>query len=198
MKIIAGILSFVLMFSFALPSFVDATVELNDDTIVEEYVPEEDGGIDLSNVDVSNFDFEKFENEYDFLVTDPVFLQLEGELSKPRVEYVIEKNPLTGELIVKQEILPALVIGALRVLTSKVGRTAADKGWKIARPYVQKALNAPSKYILEGPSGTKIIQVRSKATKQVIFRLDYGPVYHKGPYLHYHVPPNLNDHHIIW
>ncbi len=168
------------MFSFALPSFVDATVELNDDTIVEEYVPEEDGGIDLSNVDVSNFDFEKFENEYDFLVTDPVFLQLEGELSKPRVEYVIEKNPLTGELIVKQEILPALVIGALRVLTSKVGRTAADKGWKIARPYVQKALNAPSKYILEGPSGTKIIQVRSKATKQVIFRLDYGPVYHKG------------------
>ena len=49
---------FVLMFSFALPSFVDATVELNDDTIVEEYVPEEDGGIDLSNVDVSNFDFE--------------------------------------------------------------------------------------------------------------------------------------------
>lgn len=101
MRIIAGILSFVLMFSFALPSFVDATVELNDDTIVEEYVPEEDGGIDLSNVDVSNFDFEKFENEYNFLVTDPVFLQLEGELSKPRVEYVIEKNPLTGELIVK-------------------------------------------------------------------------------------------------
>ena len=29
------------------------------------------------------------------------------------------KNPLTGELIVKQEILPALVIGALRVLTFK-------------------------------------------------------------------------------
>ncbi|MGE6347135.1 hypothetical protein ACQKIY_17085 [Bacillus mycoides] len=198
MRIIAGILSFVLMFSFVLPSFVDATVELNDDTIVEEYVPEEDGGIDLSNMDVSNFDFEKFENEYDFLVTDPVFLQLEGELSQPRVEYVIEKNPLTGELIVKQEILPALVIGALRVLTSKVGRTAADKGWKIARPYVQKALNAPSKYILEGPSGTKIIQVRSKATKQVIFRLDYGPVKNKGPYLHYHVPPNLNYHHIIW
>ncbi|MGW6191537.1 hypothetical protein ACWFRC_12550 [Bacillus cereus] len=184
MRIIAGILSFVLMFSFALPSFVDATVELNDDTIVEEYVP--------------NFDFEKFENEYDFLVTDPVFLQLEGELSKPRVEYVIEKNPLTGELIVKQEILPALVIGALRVLTSKAGRTAADKGWKIARPYVQKALDAQNKYILEGPYKTRIIQVRSKVTKKVLFRLDYGPVKNKGPYLHYHVPPNLNDHHIIW
>ncbi|MBJ8055910.1 hypothetical protein JDS87_29510 [Bacillus cereus] len=198
MRIIAGILSFILLFSFTFPSFVDATVELDNDTVVEEYVPEEDGGIDLSNVDVSNFDSEGFETEYDFLVNDPVFLQLEEELSKPRVEYVIEKNPFTGELVVKEEVLPALVIGALRVLTSKVGRTAADKGWKIARPYVQKALNAPSKYILDGPSGTRIIQVRSKATKQVIFRLDYGPVHNKGPYLHYHVSPNLKDHHIIW
>ncbi|MDP7981532.1 hypothetical protein [Bacillus multifaciens] len=199
-KILSGLFSFVLLFSFIFPTFTDASVtsenENTNENIVENYV-EEDYGIDLSKVDVSNFNFEEFEKDYDFLVNDPVFVKLEEEISKPRVEHIIEKNPFTGELIVKEEVLPAIVIGALRVLTSKVGRNAADKAWKIARPYVQKALDAPSKYIIDGPSGGKIIQVRSKATKQPIFRLDYHYIDGKGPYLHYHVAPNMNKHYYL-
>lgn len=38
-----------------------------------------------------------------------------------------------------------------------------EKGWALARPYVQKALDAPKNYILEGPgSGGRIVQVRSR------------------------------------
>lgn len=71
------------------------------------------------------------------------------------------------------------------------------KGWKVARPYVQKALKAPQNRIIDGPgSGGRIIQVRSK---KPLFRLDYAPIKHGRPaVLHYHVPPNLKDHHVIF
>lgn len=62
-KIIAGILSFELLFSFTLPSFTDATVELGNDTSVEKYVLNENGGIDLCNIDSSNFDFKGLKKE---------------------------------------------------------------------------------------------------------------------------------------
>ncbi|QIW22199.1 hypothetical protein [Bacillus thuringiensis] len=197
-RIIASMISFVLLFSFTLPLFVDATIESENDGIVEEYIPEINLGVDLSNVDVSSFDFENFQKEYDFLVNDPVFLQLEAEVSKPRVEYITEKNPFTGELIVKEEILPAIVVGALRILVSKVGRKAADRAWAVARPYVQKALNSPRQYILEAGKGGMIIQVRSKATGKRVFALDYHYIDGKGPILHYHSPPNVNDHKYFW
>lgn len=198
MRIIAGMISFVLLLSFTLPSFVDAAVASEDDGIIEEYIPEINIGVDLSNVDVSGFDFKNFEEEYDFLVNDPVFLQLEAEVSKPRVEYIIEKNPFTGELIVKKEILPAIVLGALRVLISKVGRKAADRAWAVARPHVQKALNYPKQYILEAGKGGMIIQVRSKANGTRVFALDYHYIDGKGPILHYHSPPNVKDHKYFW
>jgi len=30
------------------------------------------------------------------------------------------------------------------------------------------------------------------------FNLDYHYIDGKGPYLHYHVPPNMKAHHFIW
>ncbi|HDR6054287.1 TPA: hypothetical protein QCT64_005761, partial [Bacillus anthracis] len=92
-KFITGMISAALLLSFTLPSIADASIETEDDGIVTEYIPEINLGIDLSKVDTSDFDFENFGKEYDFLVNDPVFLQLEEEVSKLRVESVVEKNP---------------------------------------------------------------------------------------------------------
>lgn len=60
-------------------------------------------------------------------------------------------------------------------------------------------VKSQNKYILEGAgSGGRIIQVRNKSNGSVVFRLDYFPIKHGGPYvLHYHVPPNLKEHHVI-
>ncbi|HDV4621109.1 TPA: hypothetical protein RIO42_005961, partial [Bacillus anthracis] len=76
-KFITGMISAALLLSFTLPSIADASIETEDDGIVTEYIPEINLGIDLSKVDTSDFDFENFGKEYDFLVNDPVFLQLE-------------------------------------------------------------------------------------------------------------------------
>lgn len=88
---------------------------------------------------------------------------------------------------------------ALRFLIAKVGYTLAKKAWDIAAPYIKKAITEANKYDLDGPgSGGRIIQVRYKGGAP-IFRLDFFPIKHGGPYtLHYHIPPNLNDHHVIW
>lgn len=168
----------------------------DEDYISDEYVVE-DYGIDLSEVDMTEYDPEGFASEYDFLAQDSTFLELENELSVPRIETTYEKHPFTGELIAKQEVLPAVVLGALRVLFSKVGKTAATRAWNIAKPQVQKALNAPSKYYLDGPNGGRIIQVRLKSTKQPVFRLDFHYIDGKGPYLHYHIAPNMKKHHYL-
>jgi hypothetical protein len=85
----------------------------------------------------------------------------------------------------------------LRTKKKKVGRPAATKAWNIARPHVQKALSAPKKYNLDGPKGGRIIQVRLKSNSQPIFRLDFHYIDGKGPYLHYHVAPNMKKHHMI-
>ncbi|HDR5238978.1 TPA: hypothetical protein QCS18_005826, partial [Bacillus anthracis] len=60
-KFITGMISAALLLSFTLPSIADAS-------IVTEYIPEINLGIDLSKVDTSDFDFENFGKEYDFLV----------------------------------------------------------------------------------------------------------------------------------
>ncbi|MEK4165212.1 MULTISPECIES: hypothetical protein [Anoxybacillus] len=72
------------------------------------------------------------------------------------------------------------------------------KSWSVARPHIEKALKNLDNYVIDGPSGGRIIQVRNKKTKQPIFRLDYHYIDGKGPYLHYHVAPNMKKHHFIW
>lgn len=73
-----------------------------------------------------------------------------------------------------------------------------EKGWALARPYVQKFLDEPTKYDLDGPgSGGRIIQLRKKGST-TLFRLDYAPIKHGTPaVLHYHVPPDLKKHYVI-
>jgi hypothetical protein len=168
----------------------------DEDYISDEYVPE-DYGIDLSQVDTSDYDPVEFAQEFELLIEDDVFTDLEDILSRPQVETVYEKNPITGKLEAKQQVLPAIAAAALRQLLTKVGRPAATKAWNIARPHVQKALKAPSKYYLDSPKGGRIIQVRLKSNKQPIFRLDFHYIDGKGPYLHYHVAPNMKKHHML-
>ncbi|MGF7531220.1 hypothetical protein ABI953_17505 [Bacillus paralicheniformis] len=143
----------------------------------------------INKKDIQSLDNEKFEKEFDFLIEDPVFQQLEQVLAEQEIK----------DAEIKPMWVP-IVATALRVLISKVGRSGMKKGWAIARPYVEKALKAPSKYKIDGPGGGgRIIQVRLKSTGKPIFRLDYYPVKTGGPYkLHYHVPPNMKKHHIIF
>jgi RHS repeat-associated protein len=93
----------------------------------------------------------------------------------------------------------SIVYWALRYLITKVGYTLAKKAWAIAQPYIKKGITEANKYDIDGPGGGgRIIQVRYKGGSP-IFRLDWYPVTTGGPYrLHYHVPPNLKTHHIIW
>lgn len=169
---------------------IDFNSTLN--TLNEIFPKNIDGISSISTInkkDIQSLDNEKFEKEFDFLIEDPVFQQLEQVLAEQEVK----------DAEIKPMWVP-IVATALRVLISKVGRSGMKKGWAIARPYVEKALKAPSKYKIDGPGGGgRIIQVRLKSTGKPIFRLDYYPVKTGGPYkLHYHVPPNMKKHHIIF
>lgn len=196
MKKVLGIfLSVVLFFSFLSPSLASAnTVEgsdviVDDGTVLTESVVEEvseNTGIDVSDVNLSTY-----EEEFSFLTNDPVFMELEEHLILTDQDVSIEENVVSGQWV-------PVAAAAIRLLTSKVGKKGMEKGWALARPYVQKFLDAPSKYDLDGPgSGGRIIQLRKKGST-TLFRLDYAPIKHgTAPVLHYHVPPNLNAHYII-
>ncbi|WP_307894475.1 hypothetical protein [Bacillus swezeyi] len=197
-KTIVSLLIFVLFMNVLSPlsqavegGKEDRGVNLNSTfNTLNEIVSKNFGTISsLNKKDIQSLNNEEFEKEFDFLIEDPVFQQLEQTLAKQEVK----------EAEIKPMWIP-IVAAALRVLISKVGRSGMKKGWAIARPYVQKALKAPSKYKIDGPGGGgRIIQVRLKSSGKPIFRLDYYPVKTGGPYkLHYHVPPNMKKHHIIF
>ena len=82
--------------------------------------------------------------------------------------------------------MPAIVLGALRVLVSKVGRTAADKAWAVA-VHMYKRHSFSEAIYFEAAKGGMIIQVRSKATGNRV-AIDYHYIDGKGPILHYHSP----------
>ena len=190
-KLILVVLSIILCFSAVTPVYAESVTSLDSKLVVSDQLIEqvyEDTGIDVSNVDVSNFN-----KEFDFLLNDPVFIELEETLALQSQNVELKEDSVTGQWI-------PVVAAALRLLISQVGKKGMQKGWKVARPYVQKALKAPQNYIIDGPgSGGRIIQVRSKKTKKPLFRLDYAPIKHGRPaVLHYHVPPNLKDHHVIF
>ncbi|MFT0827208.1 hypothetical protein VSK91_22575, partial [Bacillus swezeyi] len=193
-KTIVSLLIFVLFMNVLSPlsqavegGKEDRGVNLNStfNTLNDIFPKNIDGISSISTInkkDIQSLDNEEFEKEFDFLIEDPVFQQLERTLAKQEVK----------EAEIKPMWIP-IVAAALRVLISKVGRSGMKKGWAIARPYVQKALKAPSKYKIDGPGGGgRIIQVRLKSSGKPIFRLDYYPVKTGGSYkLHYHVPPNM-------
>lgn len=196
-KLIISLLVFALFMNVLGPASYAVEMGKNEENATN--VNEEDlnstpetnleGGSSITNEENRNFDNEQFEKEYDFLVEDPVFQQLEQK--------VIEQE--VSEAEIKPMWIP-VVAAALRLLISKVGRQGMQKGWAIARPHVEKALKAPSKFTIDGPGGGgRIIQVRQKSNGSPIFRLDYYPVKTGGSFkLHYHVPPNMKDHHIIF
>ncbi|MBW4884238.1 hypothetical protein QNH18_03100 [Bacillus paralicheniformis] len=200
-KTIVSLLVFVLVMGVLSPlsqaieeGKEDESIDFNStlNTLNEIFPKNIDGISSISTInkkDIQSLDNEKFEKEFDFLIEDPVFQQLEQVLAEQEVK----------DAEIKPMWVP-IVATALRVLISKVGRSGMKKGWAIARPYVEKALKAPSKYKIDGPGGGgRIIQVRLKSTGKPIFRLDYYPVKTGGPYkLHYHVPPNMKKHHIIF
>jgi RHS repeat-associated protein len=96
-----------------------------------------------------------------------------------------------------------IIWAVLRLLVTigwKIGRDLVERGWDIAYPYVKRAISDSKNYILEGPGGGgRIVQVRNRKTGAVLFRLDYYPIKPGGPFiLHYHTPPDINKHHVIW
>ncbi|MFO6495595.1 MULTISPECIES: hypothetical protein [Bacillus] len=199
-KTIVSLLVFVLVMNVLSPlsqaieeGKEDESIDFNSTLNTYDIFPKNiDGTSSISSLnkkDIQSFNNEEFEKEFDFLIEDPIFQLLEQVLAKQEVK----------DAEIKQMWIP-VVAAALRVLMSKVGRSGMKKGWAIARPHVQKALKAPSKYKIDGPGGGgRIIQVRLKSTGKPIFRLDYYPVKTGGPYkLHYHVPPNMKKHHIIF
>ncbi|WP_457983285.1 hypothetical protein ACQ9QD_02855 [Bacillus paralicheniformis] len=200
-KTIVSLLVFVLVMGVLSPlsqaieeGKEDESIDFNStlNTLNEIFQKNIDGISSISTInkkDIQSLDNEEFEKEFDFLIEDPVFQQLEQVLAEQEIK----------DAEIKPMWVP-IVATALRVLISKVGRSGMKKGWAIARPYVEKALKAPSKYKIDGPGGGgRIIQVRLKSTGKPIFRLDYYPVKTGGPYkLHYHVPPNMKKHHIIF
>ncbi|WP_273124601.1 hypothetical protein [Bacillus weihaiensis] len=147
----------------------------------------------LTKVSSSDVELNTYEEDFDFLANDPVFLQLEEHVVLTDQDVVIQEDAVQGQWV-------PIAAAAIRLLTSKVGREGMKKGWALARPYVQKALDAPKTYILEGAAGGgRIIQVRLRKTGAVVFRLDYFRIKAGGnPVLHYHIPPNINDHHLVF
>lgn len=51
-------------------------------------------------------------------------------------------------------------------------------------------------FVIDGPSmtGTRILQLRHRASGKPIGRIDYGPVPKKGDRLHYHRQPDMRLH----
>lgn len=187
-KMFFGFLVIILsIYSFtpSLPALADNSPVDLADSIVEDIT-------ESTGVDVSNQDLTKFDEDFNFLIEDPVFLEMEEFLILDEQDISVYEDGVQGQWV-------PIAAAAIRLLTSKVGRAGMQRGWALARPHVQKALNAPKNYILEGSgSGGRIIQVRNRKGGSVVFRLDYFPVKHGGKdYLHYHVPPNLSTHHII-
>ena len=123
-------------------------------------------------------------------MNDPVFIEIEETLALQSQNAELKEDSVTGQWI-------PVVAAALRLLISQVGKKGMQKGWKVARPYVQKALKAPQNRIIDGPDQEGALY--RYVAKKPLFRLDYAPIKHGRPaVLHYHVPPNLEDHHVIF
>ncbi|WP_226620039.1 hypothetical protein [Cytobacillus firmus] len=191
-KFVTIVLTFVMLFSILSPTISGAETSevivdeglVLEDTVVEEIT-------ETTGIDVSGQDLTTYEEDFDFLVNDPIFMEMEEHFILTDQDVSIEDNSVSGQWI-------PVAAAAIRLLTSKVGKKGMEKGWALARPYVKKFVDAPSKYDLDGPgSGGRIIQLRKKGST-TLFRLDYAPIKHgRDPVLHYHVPPNLKDHHVI-
>ncbi|MGS0904564.1 hypothetical protein ACVA6F_10135 [Bacillus altitudinis] len=79
-----------------------------------------------TSIDVSNFN-----KEFDFLLNDPVFIELEETLALQSQNAELKEDSVTGQWI-------PVVAAALRLLISQVGKKGMQKGWKVARPYGRK------------------------------------------------------------
>jgi hypothetical protein len=75
----------------------------------------------------------------------------------------------------------------------QVSRIAADISAGAAYAALGVKLSGTNVYI-EGPKGTRLIQIRSVGSGRPVIRVDRGPVPGEGTRLHYHRPPNLSLH----
>ncbi|MGD6847296.1 hypothetical protein [Rossellomorea aquimaris] len=160
---------------------VELVAELSETATLEELS-------DYYNEDLTDVNINDFEEEFETLINDPVFSEMEEVMALQEAEALVADAEVNAQWV-------PVVAAALRVLVSKVGKKGMQKGWSVARPHIEKALKNLNKYYIDGPSGGRIIQVRNKSDKKPIFRLDYHYIDGKGPYLHYHVAPNMKAHH---
>ncbi|MBU5265832.1 hypothetical protein [Virgibacillus proomii] len=172
--------------------YSDNLVEI-DQNYIEELSKET--GVDFSTVNMENF-----EEEFSFLVNDPVFRQLEERLVLDSQEVYIHEGEVAGQWV-------PLIAGPVRVLASKVGKKVMGKAWKVAKPHVTKAMKNLKRYkFYSKPKSGRyigIIDKKSKKKQKTIFALDYHKYSVKGkrttkPVLHYHKAPNLKTHYNIY
>ncbi|WP_078378712.1 hypothetical protein [Sutcliffiella halmapala] len=199
-KFFSVFLASIMLLSVLLPSYSSASnidVSVNYVDIDEHFIKEltEESGTDFTDVDLTNF-----EEEYAFLLNDPVFRELEEYLVLNEQDVILDDNEVTGQWV-------PLAAAAIRLLAGKVGTKAIDKAWKIAKPHVDKALKDLDRYkfVVNTKNGRYlgIIDTKSKSKDKTVFALDYhqfkeGNKRTKDDVLHYHVIPNIKAHHIIY
>lgn len=96
-KLILVVLSFILCFSAVTPVYAESVTSQDSELVVSDQLIEqvyEDTGIDVSNVDVSNFN-----KEFDFLLNDPVFIELEETLALQSQNAELKEDSVTGQWI---------------------------------------------------------------------------------------------------
>ena len=85
---------------------------------------------------------------------------------------------------------PAYVGGFFAALWTP--ETYQETGWTLISAY---GMRNAGNLTVDGPSGTRRIQVRNRTTGEPYFRVDKGPVPGKqGPRTHYHRRPDLTKH----
>ncbi|MEK5184598.1 hypothetical protein [Solibacillus sp. FSL W7-1324] len=199
-KFLSIFLASIMLVAFLLPTDSTATShdfsinQISIDTSMVQQITEE-SGTDFTDVDLTNF-----EQDFAFLLNDPVFKEMEEYLVLNSQEVIIDETEVAGQWI-------PIAAAGIRLLAGKVGTKAIDKAWDIAKPHVKKALDDVDRYkfIVNIKNGRYlgIIDTKSKSKDKTIFALDYhqfkeGSKRTVDDVLHYHITPNIKEHHVIY
>lgn len=107
------------------------------------------------NTNLENINIDNFVEKFEFLTSDSVFNEMEEIIAIQEAEAQLSQDEVNAQWV-------PVVAAALRALTSKAGKKAMEKGWSVARPHIEKSLKNLDNYVIDGPSGGRIIQVRNK------------------------------------
>lgn len=113
-KFVTIVLTFVMLLSILSPTISGAETSevivdeglVLEDTVVEEIT-------ETTGIDVSGQDLTTYEEDFDFLVNDPIFMEMEEHFILTDQDVSIEDNSVSGQWI-------PVAAAAIRLLTSKL------------------------------------------------------------------------------